>query len=195
MIARTEDCSRYSILGRPFLARRSPVDLRSKLHFDTGQLTETINITISSSINMASESTTTDGSNIAANNTSKNLPNFSHVPWPVRPRDGINYDFVATLYLIGSALALSFYLLETKILAPLLVENNDVDAAAANASDSTTSTEDSGEEGNAWTEFANGMEGMYFIFVPFVPCLLWSLVVRYFWMKETKKISLDKKDN
>mmetsp|Transcript_1552 Transcript_1552/g.2131 ORF Transcript_1552/g.2131 Transcript_1552/m.2131 type:complete len:145 (+) Transcript_1552:81-515(+) len=144
---------------------------------------------------MASESATTDGSNIAANDSPKNVPNFSHVPWPVRPRDAINYDFVATLYLIGSALALSFYLLETKILAPLLVENNDVNAATtANASDSTT-TEDSGEEGNAWKEFANGMQGMYFIFVPFVPCLLWSLVVRHFWIKETKKISLEKKDN
>ncbi len=136
---------------------------------------------------MASD-TTTDGSNIAA-------PNFSHVPFAVRPRDGINYDFVATLYLIGSALALAFYLLETKILAPLLVENDNADAAVANASDSTTGTEDSGEEGNAWKEFANGMQGMYFIFAPFVPCLLWSLVVRYFWMKETKKITLDKKDN
>lgn len=81
-------------------------------------------------------------------------------------------------------------------MAPLLVENNDDDVATtANASDSTTGTENSGEDGNAWKEFANGMQGMYFIFAPFVPCLLWSLIVRYFWMKETKKTSLDKKDN
>ena len=137
---------------------------------------------------MASESTAADGSNIAANT----VPNFSHVPWPVRPRDGINYDFVATLYLIGSTLALLFYLLETKILAPLLVENDSVDAAASNEN---TGTDENGEGGNAWKEFATGMQGMYFIFVPFVPCLLWSLVVRYFWMKETKKTSIDKKEN
>ena len=146
---------------------------------------------------MASESTAADGSNAAAITSPKNVPNFSHVPWPVRPRDGINYDFVATLYLIGSALALSFYLLETKILDPLLVEK-DVDATTTTAdeSDSTTGTEENGEEGsNAWKEFASGMQGMYFIFAPFVPCLLWSFVVRYFWLKETKKISLDKKDN
>ena len=146
---------------------------------------------------MASESTTAEGSNIAANSGPNNVPMFSQVPWPVRPREGINYDFVATLYLIGSTLALSFYLLETKILAPLLVENDPVvDAVTSNENDSTISTDDNGEGGNAWKEFANGMQGMYFIFVPFVPCLLWSLVVRYFWMKETKKISLlDKKDN
>lgn len=137
---------------------------------------------------MASDSTAADGSN-------NNVPNFSHVPWPVRPRDGINYDFVATLYLIGSALALSFYLLETKILASFLVEKDAVDAVTSNEHDSTTGTDENGEGGNPWKEFANGMQGMYFIFVPFVPCLLWSLVVRYFWMKETKKISLDKKEN
>jgi hypothetical protein len=131
---------------------------------------------------MASNSDAADDSNIGANDSTKNAPDFSNVPWPVRPRDGINYDFVSTLYLIGSALALSFYLLETKILAPLLVENV-VDATTNNESDSTSVH-----------EFANGMQGMYFIFLPFAPCLLWSLVVRYFWMKETKKISHDKKD-
>ena len=135
---------------------------------------------------MASDSTAADGSN-------NNVPNFSHIPWPVRPRDGINYDFVATLYLVGSALALSFYLLETKILAQFLIESESV---ATDTSNDTTGTDgNGGEGGNPWKEFANGMQGMYFIFVPFVPCLLWSLVVRYFWMKETKKMSLDKKEN
>lgn len=139
-----------------------------------------------------------DSANEAANRITKNvLPNFSHVMWPVRPRDGINYDFVVTLYSIGSSLALFFYLLETKILDPLLVEDN-LDATPNNDSDNssaaTSATEDNGEDGNAWKEFANGMQGMYFIFVPFVPCLVWSFVVRYFWMKETKKMSLDKKD-
>ena len=135
-----------------------------------------------------SDSTAADGSNNA-------MPNFSHVPWPVRPRDGINYDFVATLYLVGSALAFSFYLLETKILASFLIENDSVDAVTSNENDGTTGTDENGEGGNPWKEFANGMKGMYFIFVPFVPCFLWSLVVRYFWMKERKKISLDKKEN
>jgi hypothetical protein len=121
---------------------------------------------------------------------SDSAADFSHVPWPVRPRDGINYDFVSTLYLIGSALALSFYLLETKVLAPLLVEN---DVHATTNIESGTDGND-GEDGNAWKEFANGMQGMYFIFLPFAPCLLWSLVVRYFWMKETENISHDKKD-
>ncbi len=159
---------------------------------------------------MASESSATD---VAANNSLSNAvnnndntskteePNFTHVPWPIRPSPGINYDFVSTLYFIGCTLALSFYILETQILAPLLLNSNSggddnnatdltVDTATtiSNESDGSGSSEESsGDEGNAWKEFAKGMEGMYFIFLPFIPCFLWSLVVRYFWIKETKK--------
>ena len=148
---------------------------------------------------MASESSSAAADAVAASNsyTSKTgEPNFTHVPWPIRPSPGINYDFVSTLYFMGCTLALSFYILETQILAPLLLSSNSDDASDAtvdtttnsNESDDSGSSEESnGDEGNAWKEFAKGMEGMYFIFVPFIPCFLWSLVVRYFWMKETQK--------
>ena len=147
---------------------------------------------------MAINSTSTEGgSDKVANDNTKTESAFDNVPWPVRPRDGINYDFVATLYLIGSALALAFYLLETKILAPLLFEgNNDADTTLTHSNGSENTIND-GEEGNgnAWKEFASGMQGMYFIFLPFMPCLLWSLVVRHFWIKETKKgADINKKD-
>ena len=160
---------------------------------------------------MASESSAADV--VAASNSSSNAvknnddntskteePNFTHVPWPIRPSPGINYDFVSTLYFIGCMLALSFYILETQILAPLLLSSNSDDGSDNNVADSTIDTtknnesddsgsseESSSDEGNAWKEFAKGMEGMYFIFLPFIPCFLWSLIVRYFWMKETKK--------
>lgn len=136
-------------------------------------------------------------------NTSKtNEPNFTHVPWPIRPSPGINYDFVSTLYFIGCTLALSFYILETQILAPLLLNSKSDDAAdstgdTATNNDESSNEENSSDEGNAWKEFAKGMQGMYFIFLPFIPCFLWSLIVRYFWMKETKKYFaiIEKKEN
>jgi hypothetical protein len=172
---------------------------------------------------MASESSS--AADVATNNSSSNAvknnndntsqteePNFTHVPWPIRPSPGINYDFVSTLYFMGCTLALSFYILETQILAPLLlssknsgdddnVADSTVDTATNNneSDDSGSSEEESSnDEGNAWKEFAKGMEGMYFIFLPFIPCFLWSLVVRYFWLKETKKkynAIIEKKEN
>ena len=174
---------------------------------------------------MASESSSAADA-VAASNSSSNAVknnedntsqteelNFTHVPWPIRPSPGINYDFVSTLYFIGCTLALSFYILETHILAPLLINSKSDDGSDNNVADSTIDTttnhsnesgdsgseeESSSDEGNAWKEFAKGMEGMYFIFLPFIPCFLWSLIVRYFWMKETQKkciTIIEKKEN
>lgn len=121
-------------------------------------------------------------------------PTFATVPWPVRPRPGINYNFVAGMYLGGCALALFFYVLEKQLLAPLLVDENGDDGDGSNA---TTSNDDANieKDDDSWKEFAKGMEGMYFIFVPFVPCLLWSLVVRYYWMGGMTSVSQGKKNN
>jgi hypothetical protein len=155
---------------------------------------------------------------VAANNSSSNNdasqteePNFTHVPWPIRPSPGINYDFVSTLYFIGCMLALSFYILETQILAPLLLSSKsddddnvtdstvDTTKNSHESDDSGSSEEKSSDDGNALKEFAQGMGGMYFIFLPFIPCFLWSLVVRYFWLKETQKkcvaVNEKKKEN
>ena len=100
------------------------------------------------------------------------------------------------MYLAGSSLALLFYTLEKYILAPLLEEEGDNEDNFLNESNETSdgANDDTEEGGDAWKEFAKGMEGMYFIFVPFIPCLLWGLVVRYYWLKETK-VSQEKKAN
>jgi hypothetical protein len=166
----------------------------------------------SSAADVVAASNSTSNNEVNNDNTSKTEePSFTHVPWPIRPSPGINYDFVSTLYFIGCTLALSFYILETQILAPLLLSSNSGDddnvadstvdtATNNNESDDSGSSEEesSNDEGNAWKEFAKGMEGMYFIFLPFIPCFLWSLVVRYFWMKETQKkyvAVVEKKEN
>ena len=123
---------------------------------------------------------------------------FNNVPWPVRPSPGINYNFVTIMYLSGSAIALLFYTLETQMLrSPSETDENDIDISLTNQSvDDVTGGEGNGDEegDNPWAEFAKGLEGMHLIFVPFIPCLLWSLIVRYYWLKETK-ISREKKGN
>ena len=116
---------------------------------------------------------------------------FARVPWPVRPSPGINYNFVAGMYLAGSALALLFLALDINYnLAPLLVESEDGGDALASHANSGAGE---GEAASTWKEFTKGMEGMHLIFLPFLPCLLWSLAVRHFWLMETA--SREKKDN
>lgn len=120
---------------------------------------------------------------------------FDHVPWPVRPSPGINYDFIVAMYLGGCCLALMFFILEKQILAPMIEtkdsdENNDV------AEDSIGDSVGEEKDVDPWKEFAKGMQGMYFVFAPFLLCLPWSLVVRYNWMKETKRTaSKEKKES
>jgi hypothetical protein len=121
---------------------------------------------------------------------------FNNVPWPFRPSPGINYNFVTTMYLSGTAIAVLFYLLEKQILAPLLAGDDE-------KSSDTSSIErgDEGEKndleggGEAWKEFARGMLGMHFIFDPFIPCLFWSMIVRHYWLKKTDLSSQAKKEN
>lgn len=131
-----------------------------------------------------------------------NKPSYAaNVPWPVRPTPDINYDFVVLMYLAGSSLAFFFFILERQILAPLLVNQNisDLDQEGNTVEDEDAINNDKSSEGSwgveQWKEFARGMEGMYVIFVAFVPCLLWSLVVRYYWMKELQLENREKKEN
>lgn len=137
---------------------------------------------------------TSSGSPAAGGAEELPSPSFDNVPWPVRPSPGINYNFVSLMYLAGSAIALLFYVLEKQILAPLLVDdersNNNTVAESSEAGDAAA-----GDGGDPWKEFANAMEGMHLIFIMFVPCLLWSLVVRYYWLREINRASKEKKDN
>ena len=99
------------------------------------------------------------------------------------------------MYVAGSAIALLFYILE-KQLATLL-EEDEGNTTISKSDESGDADDGSNEEGgDPWKEFAKGMTGMHFIFDPFIPCLLWSLIVRYYWLREgqAKKVSPEKKD-
>jgi hypothetical protein len=123
---------------------------------------------------------------------------FAKVPWLVRPSPGINYNFVVYMYLAGSVLALLLFLLEKQILEPLLLADENDNHNITTNHTSTNDSDDAESEdggGDAWKEFAKGMQGMHFIFDPFVPCLFWSLIVRYHWLKKTTSECQEKKEN
>ena len=116
---------------------------------------------------------------------------YDHIPRPVRPSPGINYDFIVSMYLGGCALAVFFFALEKQILAPLLKEDT-----ATEDMDNITEGGEEEKDVDPWKEFAKGMQGMYFVFAPFLLCLPWSLVVRYIWMRETNlALSKTKKED
>ena len=147
----------------------------------------------------SAESISKDDTSNKSNNIE--LLSFDNVPWPVRPSVGINYNFVVLMYTAGSIIAAFFYLLEKQVLDSLLVEeyssDNNNNTLSNDIKDSEIDGGEGGEDTNPWKEFARGMAGMYVIFVPFIPCLIWSFVVRYYWLKETNNNSITrgKKDN
>jgi hypothetical protein len=131
--------------------------------------------------------------------TSQSAPNnvqndettsYDQIPWPVRPSPGINYDFIVSLYLGGCGLALFFFTLEKQILDPLIIDQED--ESDTNEIDNNLGEEGAEKEVDPWKEFA---QGMYVVFAPFLLCLPWSLVVRYYWMRDAKFISKGKKED
>ena len=130
---------------------------------------------------------------------SKNLdaPNdetisYDHIPWPVRPSLGINYDFIVSMYLGGCGLALFFFTLEKQLLDPLIERDDDHIIDENN----NAGGDDIEKEIDPWKEFAKGMQGMYYVFAPFLLCLPWSLMVRHFWVREIRNnVSKGKKDD
>lgn len=138
--------------------------------------------------NAKPDKTTNMTATATANSTKdEDTISYDHIPWPVRPSSGINYDFVVSLYLGGCALAFLFFMLEKQLLAPLLGGDED----STNISDGADGGEDTEKEVDPWKEFAKGMQGMYVVFAPFLLCLPWSLVVRYYWMRETAKRKIE----
>ena len=84
------------------------------------------------------------------------------------PSKDINYDFIVGCYSIGITICGFLYGLEK------LLEMYIVAAGSGNASESLR-------------EFSSALKGIYLVFVPFLPCLVWSLMVRTKWIKQYKK--------
>mmetsp|Transcript_2987 Transcript_2987/g.6911 ORF Transcript_2987/g.6911 Transcript_2987/m.6911 type:complete len:144 (-) Transcript_2987:276-707(-) len=100
--------------------------------------------------------------------------------WLVRPADQINYNFISLMYGGCCALAVLLYTLERSLR----------DYYIPSSSITTSDTDHGGQsspgngvaEDSAMVEFTRQMEGLYLVFLPFFPCLLWSLIVRSKWL-------------
>ena len=117
------------------------------------------------------------------------------------PSPSINYDFISSMYFAFSALGTILYLLETQLFAPYkertLAADADADTQAAitipqldidvnsnvnvNANANANANVDvntGDQEQSVLKELSESTAGLYLIFIPFIPCLFWSLVVR-----------------
>uniref|UniRef100_A0A7S3QHI0 Uncharacterized protein n=1 Tax=Chaetoceros debilis TaxID=122233 RepID=A0A7S3QHI0_9STRA len=86
----------------------------------------------------------------------------------LKPSPNINYDFVCSVYGGFTLLGIVLYILETCVFRKY---NDD---ASVSGELSTTSNA-------SLKEIAESTEGLYLIFSPFFPCLLWALFVRREW--------------
>ena len=94
--------------------------------------------------------------------------------WITAPSPDINYNFISLMYVGGSGLAVFLFVLEKALFGYY----SDVGAGGNGEGDA------GGKEEGALHEFTRQLEGLYQVFVPFFPCLLWSLVVRSRWLKD-----------
>lgn len=98
--------------------------------------------------------------------------------WITTPSPDINYNFISLMYGGGSALAVFLFVLEKALMGYYGISAAAADAAAKGGDGG------GGDEEGALHEFTRQLEGLHLVFVPFFPCLLWSLFVRSRWLKE-----------
>ena len=89
---------------------------------------------------------------------------ISQLSFLTDPSPDINYNFISAIYGLFSFLALALYILETKVLRGWINSKED-----GNTGEGIS---------ESLREFAEGMVGLYWVFVPFFPCLLWSMFIR-----------------
>jgi hypothetical protein len=106
----------------------------------------------------------------------------------ITPSTNINYNFIAGIYAFFSLLSIILYTLETQ----LFYKYHPDSERERKGTDSSTGSENEYESTSTSTsttmkELAESTKGLYLIFMPFIPCFLWSLVIRHVW----KKVLLD----
>eukprot|EP00563_Minutocellus_polymorphus_P002996 CAMPEP_0181042814 /NCGR_PEP_ID=MMETSP1070-20121207/12359_1 /TAXON_ID=265543 /ORGANISM="Minutocellus polymorphus, Strain NH13" /LENGTH=138 /DNA_ID=CAMNT_0023121069 /DNA_START=10 /DNA_END=426 /DNA_ORIENTATION=- len=118
--------------------------------------------------------------------------------WITAPSPDINYNFISLMYGGGSALAVFLFGLEKALFGYYGITSTGSGAGAANtAADGDAGGNGEGDAGGdeegALHEFTRQLEGLYLVFIPFFPCLLWSLAVRIRWLKGSSS-QKDKKE-
>eukprot|EP00978_Attheya_sp_CCMP212_P015202 scaffold39159_cov54-Attheya_sp.AAC.2 len=124
---------------------------------------------------------------------------MSLIGYAFSPTPDINYNFVLGMYFVGSLLSALLRLCQLALQkdkaedavtsSSVSLDEAAVDAAAAPAPTGSllwggglfSLTRESK------TELASSLEGMHLVFLPFIPCLLWSFIVRSNWLKQQQQ--------
>uniref|UniRef100_A0A7S2UKK9 Uncharacterized protein n=1 Tax=Attheya septentrionalis TaxID=420275 RepID=A0A7S2UKK9_9STRA len=145
----------------------------------------------------------TTGEPAPAPASSSGKKRMSLIGYAFSPTPDINYNFVLGMYFVGSLLSALLYLCQSALQEDKAEDASssssvsldeaavdvDVDAAAAPAPTGSllwggglfSLTRESK------TELASSLEGMHLVFLPFIPCLLWSFIVRSNWLKQQQQ--------
>lgn len=96
-----------------------------------------------------------------------------------QPNPNINYAFVSLMYACGSLLYISLYVFEQWSGEVLSVQNHSV-GEAFDTDGFTRKNDESSTSPGVLKELQTSLQGIYLIFSPFIPCLMWSL---FLWRK------------
>ena len=117
--------------------------------------------------------------------------NNNILQWILEPSNNINYNFVSGMYAVGSLLSVLLYLFQQAFHVKDKENNININMDGAIDLQKSSLSE-------SFTEMVNSLQGVYLVFLPFFPCFLWSLVVRWKWQKleqSKQENTADKKDN
>ena len=89
------------------------------------------------------------------------------------PVPEINYDFVSGMYGIGSLICVLLYIFQHTFQEQKNITNDP--AIKSEIKDSSVS--------ETMVELVSALTGVYLVFLPFFPCLLWSLLIRSKWKR------------
>ena len=104
-----------------------------------------------------------------------------------KPSPSINYNFIVSIYGAFSLLGGLLYSLERYAFTQYK------ESASEDSGNANLNVDVDGEK-SMMEELAESTEGLYLIFIPFVPCLLWSIVVRKEYCRLQAESSLKKKE-
>mmetsp|Transcript_36521 Transcript_36521/g.53561 ORF Transcript_36521/g.53561 Transcript_36521/m.53561 type:complete len:140 (-) Transcript_36521:391-810(-) len=132
---------------------------------------------------MAQSLTSSSSSENTNSISSKSSGSIPIIGWLIQPNPDINYNVISMMYAAGSLLALALYGIDYYLGKMMNAEDGNDAEKSKETSESTTIS-----------ELYTSLEGVYLIFLPFVPCLCWSLMLRYLAERQKSTTSQQQKE-
>jgi hypothetical protein len=92
------------------------------------------------------------------------------IQWIFQPNPNINYSVISLMYACGSILYVALYSFEQWAGGVLAAQGEEGDSGSTGSSDEPSS--------GLLKELHSSLQGLSLVFSPFLPCLLWSLILR-----------------